>query len=158
MKPFLSFIVFATIAITSVLSCQQEPEEIRVSSISLSKSTLELTVGDQASLDATISPDNATNKEITWTSDNEAVATVSAEGVVKAIKAGMANITATTVDQGKSASCAVTVGLVDLGLSVKWSSCNLGASKPTEYGGYYQWAGTTDVSDTSINLDWDNCP
>ena len=161
MKPFLSFIVFATIAITSVLSCQQEPEEIRVSSISLSKSTLELTVGDQASLDATISPDNATNKEITWTSDNEAVATVSAEGVVKAIKAGMANITATTVDQGKSASCAVTVGyvdLVDLGLSVKWASFNLGASTPTEYGGYYQWAGTTDVSDTSINLFWDNCP
>ena len=161
MKPFLSFIVFATIAITSVLSCQQEPEEIRVSSISLSTSTLELTVGDQASLDATISPDNATNKEITWTSDNEAVATVSAEGVVKAIKAGMANITATTVDQGKSASCAVTVGyvdLVDLGLSVKWASFNLGASTPTEYGGYYQWAGTTDVSDTSINLDWDNCP
>ena len=109
MKPFLSFIVFATIAITSVLSCQQEPEEIRVSSISLSKSTLELTVGDQASLDATISPDNATNKEISWASDNEAVATVSAEGVVKALRAGTASITAKTVDQGKTASCAVTV-------------------------------------------------
>ena len=48
--------------------------------------------------------------------------------------------------------------LVDLGLSVKWASCNLGASKPTECGGYYQWAGTTDVSDTSIYLYWDNCP
>ena len=47
---------------------------------------------------------------------------------------------------------------VDLGLSVKWASCNLGASKPTEYGGYYQWAGTTDVSDTGIYLDWSNCP
>ena len=51
-----------------------------------------------------------------------------------------------------------TVGLVDLGLSVKWASFNLGASKPTEYGGYYQWAGTTDVSDTEIDLDFDNCP
>lgn len=48
--------------------------------------------------------------------------------------------------------------LVDLGLSVKWASCNLGASKPTEYGGYYQWAGTEDVSDTGIYLDFDNCP
>ena len=48
--------------------------------------------------------------------------------------------------------------LVDLGLSVKWASCNLGASKPTEYGGYYQWAGTPDVSDKSIDLYWDNCP
>ena len=47
---------------------------------------------------------------------------------------------------------------VDLGLSVKWATCNLGASKPTEYGGYYQWAGTKDVSDTKINLDMYNCP
>ena len=47
---------------------------------------------------------------------------------------------------------------VELGLSVKWASCNLGASSPTEYGGYYQWAGTTDVSDTSIYLDWNKCP
>ena len=47
---------------------------------------------------------------------------------------------------------------VDLGLSVKWATCNLGASKPTEYGGYYQWAGTKDVSDTKIKLDWNNCP
>ena len=51
-----------------------------------------------------------------------------------------------------------TPTLVDLGLSVKWASCNLGASKPTEYGGFYQWAGTTDVSDTGIYLDWSNCP
>lgn len=47
---------------------------------------------------------------------------------------------------------------VDLGLSVKWATCNLGASKPTEYGGYYQWAGTKDVSDTEIYLGLDNCP
>ena len=49
-------------------------------------------------------------------------------------------------------------GSVDLGLSVFWASCNLGASSPTEYGGYYQWAGTKDVSDTDIWLDWNNCP
>ncbi len=48
-------------------------------------------------------------------------------------------------------------GAVDMGLSVKWSSTNLGASKPEEYGGYYQWAGTKDVSSTSIDP-WDNCP
>ena len=45
---------------------------------------------------------------------------------------------------------------VDLGLSVKWAECNLGATKPEEYGRYYQWAGTREVS--SIYLDWDNCP
>lgn len=49
-------------------------------------------------------------------------------------------------------------GAVDLGLSVYWATCNLGASKPEEYGGYYQWAGTTDVTDKSINPNWNNCP
>lgn len=47
---------------------------------------------------------------------------------------------------------------VDLGLSVNWASCNLGAYKPTDYGGYYQWAGTKDVSDIRIYLDESNCP
>ena len=47
---------------------------------------------------------------------------------------------------------------VDLGLSVNWATCNLGASKPEEYGGYYQWAGTEDVTSTGIFLDWSNCP
>ncbi len=48
--------------------------------------------------------------------------------------------------------------VIDLGLSVCWASCNLGATSPEEYGGYYQWAGTQDVTDKSIYLDWGNCP
>ena len=47
---------------------------------------------------------------------------------------------------------------VDLGLSVKWATCNLGASSPEECGGYYQWGGTQDVTSTSFYLDWNNCP
>ncbi len=47
---------------------------------------------------------------------------------------------------------------VDLGLSVKWASANLGASTPTEYGGYYQWAGIEDISKMSMKLNWSNCP
>ena len=47
---------------------------------------------------------------------------------------------------------------VDLGLSVSWGSCNIGANWPEEAGGHYQWAGLTDVTSTSIYLDWDNCP
>ena len=109
MKPFLSFIVLATIAISSVFSCQQEPEEIRVASISLSKSTLELTVGGQASLDATISPDNATNKKIRWSSSKESVATVTPDGIVEAVSAGTAFITATSDDSGVNAKCEITV-------------------------------------------------
>lgn len=47
---------------------------------------------------------------------------------------------------------------VDLGLSVQWASCNLGATKPEEYGGYYQWAGLEDLASTSIYLNYSNCP
>ena len=58
----------------------------------------------------------------------------------------------------KTASYILNVSdVVDLGLSVKWASSNLGASKPTEYGGYYQWSGTKDVFDRNIYLDWNNC-
>ena len=109
MKRFLSFIVLVSIAISSVLSCQQGPEEIRVSSISLSKSALELTVGDQASLDATISPDNAANKKLRWSSSKESVATVTPDGIVEAVSVGTAFITATSEDSGVSAKCEITV-------------------------------------------------
>ena len=67
---------------------------------------------------------------------------------------------AISIDYSKFTEGAADIpdGCVDLGLSVFWASCNLGASKPTEYGGYYQWAGTEDVSDTGIYLDWSYCP
>ena len=109
MKRLLPFIALAAVTVLSVFSCQQEPEEIRVSSISLSKSTLELTVGDQASLDATISPDNATNKKISWSSSEESVATVTPDGIVEAVSVGTAFITATSEDSGVSAKCEITV-------------------------------------------------
>ena len=109
MKRILPFIALAAVTVLSVFSCQQEPEEIRVASISLSKSTLELTVGDQASLDATISPDNATNKRIRWSSSKESVATVTPDGIVEAVSAGTAFITATSEGSGVNAKCEITV-------------------------------------------------
>lgn len=49
--------------------------------------------------------------------------------------------------------------LVDLGLTVYWASMNVGASSETDYGGFYCWGGTTDVTSTSINLGWNStCP
>lgn len=47
---------------------------------------------------------------------------------------------------------------IDMGLSVKWASCNVGASKPEQYGGYFQWGGTTDMTNSSNNLSYTNCP
>lgn len=55
-----------------------------------------------------MSPSNASNKGVTWSSDDESVATVS-DGVITSVSAGTANITVTTVDGGKTATCEVTV-------------------------------------------------
>lgn len=135
--------------------------EVSVNGVSLDITNCDITIGNTLTLKATVSPSDATNKSVRWTSSDESVAKVSEEGVVSALGAGKSIITVTTVDQSKTASCVVTVldpTIVDLGLSVKWRGCNLGASKPEEYGDYYQWAGTEDVSDTSIYLDYENCP
>lgn len=79
-----------------------------VSSVSLNKNALALNTGGSETLIATISPSNATNKNITWASSNTSVATVSG-GIVTAVAAGSATITVTTVDQSKTATCSVTV-------------------------------------------------
>lgn len=83
-----------------------------VSSITLNKETLDLTKGETATLTATIEPSDATDQTLKWSSDNEAVATVDAEGTVTAVASGTANITVTAVDFGKEdvqTSCKVTV-------------------------------------------------
>lgn len=85
-----------------------EPEVISVESISLNSQTGELRVGEQTTLIATITPDNATNKSVTWKSDNTEAATVE-NGVVTAVGEGKANITVTTVDGNKTATCEITV-------------------------------------------------
>ena len=81
---------------------------VPVTGVSLDKATMSLTAGSTGTLTATINPENATNKNLTWTSDNEEVATVS-DGVVTAVAAGTANITVTTAEGSKTATCAVTV-------------------------------------------------
>ena len=81
---------------------------IVVTSVTLDKTELALTVGDAAvQLKATVAPDNATDKTVTWTSDKPAVATVDATGKVTAVAVGEAIITAQAGD--KTATCKVTV-------------------------------------------------
>jgi uncharacterized protein YjdB len=82
---------------------------IAVTGVTLTPSTASLTVNGTAQLTTTISPSNATNKNLTWTSSNAAVATVNSGGLVTGIAAGTATITAKTVDGNKTATCSVTV-------------------------------------------------
>lgn len=80
-----------------------------VTGVTLDKTSQALVVGGTVELVATVAPDSATNKAVTWTSSDSTVAEVSAAGKVTAKKAGTATITVTTEDGGKSATCAITV-------------------------------------------------
>lgn len=86
----------------------KEPK-IAVTGVSLNKTSLELTVGDIETLTATVTPSDATDKSVTWSSDKTSVATVDANGKVTAVAAGNAIITVTTKDGSKTATCSVTV-------------------------------------------------
>ena len=89
-------------------SCSVTVNPIAVTGVSLNKNSLSFTgTGSSQTLTATVSPNNATNKTLTWSSSNTSVATVS-NGVVKAVGFGTATITAKS-NNGKTASCSVTV-------------------------------------------------
>jgi formylglycine-generating enzyme required for sulfatase activity len=89
-------------------------QPILVSSIILNKSTINLIVGETETLTATVSPADATNKTVSWASDNSAVATVGTSGLVTPVKSGTATITVTTTDGGYTALCEVTVYPADM--------------------------------------------
>ena len=120
-----------------------------VTSISLNKTSLSLEIGVEVTLSVTILPDNAYDKSYTWSSSDSSIASVDNSGKVTARANGNATIKATANDgSGVFASCAVkvkepyTAEAVDLGLSVKWSSTNLGATYPSDYGDYFSWGET----------------
>ena len=85
------------------------PATVPVTGVSLDQSALTLTEDGTAQLTATVEPANATNKGVTWSSDDETVATVDANGNVTAVGAGEATITVTTEDGGFTGTCEVTV-------------------------------------------------
>lgn len=85
---------------------------VEVDGISLNKSELTLKLNKSETLTATVTPDNAANKSVTWTSSDPTVATVNTVGKVTALKVGTTTITAKTVNN-KTATCAVTVEPAD---------------------------------------------
>lgn len=128
------------------------PVSVRVTGVLLNKSFLRLVEGGTTSLIATVTPSNALQSNVVWSSSDNSVAIVDDNGKVTAVSVGTVTITATTYDGGFTASCNVTVsGLpsgtingyewVDLGLTsgLKWATCNVGASAPEEYGDYFAW-------------------
>ena len=98
-----------TVMVEAVENPDDKPEIVSVTGITLDKTTLTLTEVETATLVATVTPDNATNKVVNWSSSSADVATVDNNGKVTGIKAGSATVTAITVDGGKTATCTITV-------------------------------------------------
>ena len=96
-----------TVRATCKVTVKEAP--VKVIGVSLDKEEAELTVAETLQLTATVEPEDAANQKVSWSSDDETVATVDADGKVTAIAEGTATITVTTDDGGYTAECEVTV-------------------------------------------------
>ena len=102
---------------TATCTVKVSAKEVKVTEVTLNHTNLDLQTGGTAQLVASVKPDNATNRAVTWTSSNTGVVTVDQSGNLKAVAKGQAVITATAQDgSGKSASC--TVNVADAHISV----------------------------------------
>ena len=89
---------------------EEKDNSVHVTGVAVTRADLELNVGEGFHLGVRVTPRNATNPRVVWSTDNASVATVEKEsGQVKAVAAGKAVITVTTVDGGFTATCPVTV-------------------------------------------------
>ena len=113
-----------------------------------------VTVEEEATttLTATVRPENATNQNVTWTSDNPEFATVSAAGVVTGVAAGTAKITATTEDGGHTAECTVTVTKKITGTTYAWNFSNTDLVTLLSYDTSASGASKTATEATKVTL------
>lgn len=107
---------------SSISSSESTSEKIAVSDITLSASSLSMMKGETQTITATVLPENATDKSLTFASDNESVATVTNEGVVAAVSKGSATITVSSVSNpaiSKTVAVTVSEPVTAEGLEVK---------------------------------------
>jgi uncharacterized protein (TIGR02145 family) len=141
---------------------------VDVTGVSLNYTSISLEVDDTQTLNAIITPSDATNQSVTWTSSAPAIATVSSGGLVTAVASGTATITVITEDGNYTAKCTVTVTStkwVEIN-GIKWAKCNVDmpgtfAPNPEDAGMIYQWNRKVgwSAADPMINSDggtiWD---
>ncbi|MDR0426079.1 MAG: Ig-like domain-containing protein [Clostridiales bacterium] len=130
----------ATVTVTTAdggktASCTVTVSAVSVGGVSLDKQGMTLTIGNTERLTATVTPENATDKTVTWSTSDNRVATVSTDGLVTAVDAGTATITVTTADGGKTASCTVTVSapvvaVTGVTISLAAKSLEIGGTQP----------------------------
>lgn len=132
------------------------PNAILVTGITLSQTSLILNVGKKETLEASVTPEDADNKEVTWTSSNEDIVAVK-DGEVTAVTYGTATITCEATDgSGIFATCDVLVDheYIDLMLpsGTLWATMNIGAEDPADLGYLFAWGETQPKSSFS----WSN--
>jgi len=124
---------------------------VHVTGVTLNKNSTSLTAGGTETLTATVSPNNATNKSVTWTSSNTSAATVNSSGVItvpsNATAGATSTITVTTTDGSYTATCTVTVTAAPQSQTLTITRSSFSTS-----GGYawYDWTQATSDS-TSIS-------
>ena len=124
------------------------PRVIAVTSITLSKTELTLVEGESETITATVQPDNATNKTVTWSSSDVTIAVVEG-GKITAVKEGTTTISAKAGEQ--SSTCKVIVKpesinghkFIEMGDGLKWAKTNVGADTPEGYGDFFAWGETS---------------
>jgi hypothetical protein len=125
---------------------------VSVSGVSLNKTSASLVVGATETLTATVSPANATNKAVSWSSASPAVATVGANGLVSAVAVGTAAVTVTTADGAYTDTCSVMVMAagaqwarsVSAGNASVFYSVAVGGAGDVYAAGYQSGTGTCD--------------
>ena len=140
--------------VKNVIVTKKAPSTIPVTAIELDKTTLDMTVSDNAvALTATVTPDDATDKTVTWTTSDENVATVDANGLVTAVAVGTATIYAEANDgSGVKGECSVTV--TPATTTVTWDEDVLKSLSDYGYISSNQSATSQDV--TLSTGDWGN--
>lgn len=135
-------------AFTACKSDDDGDDDVSVKGVSLDKPSAELEVGGTLTLTPTVEPANATNKDVSWSSSDENVATV-ANGTVTAVAAGSAVITVKTADGGKEAACTVTVKEKTSGSEGEGSGSGSGSGSEGEGGSS---GGSDDTGDMKVEI------
>ena len=144
-------LLLSTILLLGLTACSSDEPVISVTNVTLYPTTLQLIVGQNATLTATITPSDAHNQTVTWFSHHPNIATVDANGVVTALSGGFAAISATTQDGNFRALSSITVeqnisfpieGVVIGG--IRWATRNVAApgtfaENPEDFGMLFQW-------------------
>ena len=143
-------------------------KRIEVTTLAMNKTSLEIGKGQKATLNVTLTPSNAPSFGVIWKSSNESVVTVTDKSTINryehyisaevtAVGFGEATIIAESVDTGVQAVCSVVVGEpqpVDLGLSVKWSTINIGAATNKESGNSTYKSADYDLAQFELGGKW----